>query len=131
MAYTGSIDLISGIRQANGGTFPLVDATAVRVDDETRLDEALGNLDNEVVVSDTKFLLQAENVPDTVQTITFDGSGNVSQITHTANGTAVRTDTFTFGTGSITEVRTLATGEVMTIVTDTATLVTTVTYTAA
>lgn len=124
MAYNGSIDLISGIRQANGGTFPLVDATAVRVDDETRLNDALERLDAE-------FLLQAENVPDTVQTITFDGSGNVSQITHTANGTAVRTDTFTFGTGSITEVRTLATGEAMTIVTDTTTLVTTVTYTAA
>ena len=38
MAYNGSIELISGIKQKNNGNFPLVDATAVRVDDATRLD---------------------------------------------------------------------------------------------
>ena len=32
-AYSGSIELISGIKQKNGGTFPLVDAGAVQVDD--------------------------------------------------------------------------------------------------
>ena len=41
MAYTGSVELISGIKQKNNGTFPLVDASAVRVDDTTRLDAAL------------------------------------------------------------------------------------------
>ena len=41
MAYTGSVELISGIKQKNNGTFPLVDASAVRVDDATRLDAAL------------------------------------------------------------------------------------------
>lgn len=44
MAYNGSVELISGITQANNGSFPLVDASAVRVDDETRLDEALENI---------------------------------------------------------------------------------------
>ena len=42
--------------------------------------------------------------------------------------TAVRTDVFTFGTSTITEVRTLATGESLTIVTNTDTLETTTTY---
>lgn len=41
MAYNGSIDLISGIRQKNNGDFPLVDAKDVRVTDQQRLDAAL------------------------------------------------------------------------------------------
>lgn len=41
MAYEGTIDLISGIRPKNGGTFPLVDAKDVRVTDDMRLPEAL------------------------------------------------------------------------------------------
>ena len=77
--------------------------------------------------------LQEENIPGTTQTITFDSSGNVSQIKHCTTGTttAVRTDAFTFAANSITEVRTLATGESLTIVTNTTTLETTVTYAAA
>ena len=76
--------------------------------------------------------LQEENIPDTTQTITFDGNGNVSQIVHTdGNNVAIRTDVFTFAANSITEVRTLNTGESLTIVTDTDTLTTTVTYAAA
>lgn len=41
MAYKGSVELISGITQKNNGDFPLVDASAVRVTDEKRLDEVL------------------------------------------------------------------------------------------
>lgn len=74
------------------------------------------------------FTLQEENVPGTTQTISFDSVGNVSQIVHSANGVAVRTDVFTFGADTITEVRTLSTGESLTIVTNTDTLVTTTTY---
>lgn len=32
-AYKGSVELISGITQKNGGTFPLMDAAAVQYDD--------------------------------------------------------------------------------------------------
>ena len=43
--YNGSIELISGITQKNGGNFPLVDATAVQVDDTgKRLDVRLKEL---------------------------------------------------------------------------------------
>lgn len=69
-----------------------------------------------------------EMVPDTVQTIAFDQAGNVQSITHSNGGTAVRTDVYTFGTETITEVRTLATGQSLTIVTNTTTLATTITY---
>lgn len=82
------------------------------------------------VLNDAKLLLH-EVIPDTVQSITFNGTtGNISTITHVRNGTTIRTDTFTFGTGVITEVRTLNTGEKLTIATNTTTLQTTVTYSA-
>lgn len=44
MAYTGTVDLISGIRPKNNQTFPLVNAKDVYVDDETRLDDVLGSV---------------------------------------------------------------------------------------
>lgn len=86
---------------------------------------AIGGLKSEI-------LLQEETIPDTTQTISFDSSGNVSSIVH-KDGTnnTIRSDVFTFGTNTITEVRTLYTGETLTIVTNTTTLVTTVTYAAA
>ena len=77
-------------------------------------------------------LLQEETIPDTTQTISSDSSGNVSSIIHKdGSNNAIRSDAFTFGTNTITEVRTLYTGETLTIVTNTITLVTTVTYAAA
>lgn len=43
--YNGSIELISGLKQANGQDFPLMEAHAVQVDENgTRLDEALKNV---------------------------------------------------------------------------------------
>lgn len=70
-----------------------------------------------------------EMVPDTTQAIAFDQTtGNVQSITHSSNGVAVRTDVYTFGTNTITEVRTLSTGQSLTIVTNTETLATTITY---
>ena len=86
---------------------------------------ARGNIS---VISKEEMTLQMENIPSTVQSITFDASGNIQSITHMAGSTAVRTDVFTFGDGTITEVRTLATGESLSIVTDTDTLETTTTY---
>lgn len=75
--------------------------------------------------------LQEDSIPGTTQTITFDADGDVQRIVHSSGNTAVRTDVFTFGTDTITEVRTLASGASLTIVTNTDTLVTTVTMTAA
>lgn len=44
--YKGSVELISGLTQKNGGTFPLVNATAVQVDNTgKRLDEKLKELE--------------------------------------------------------------------------------------
>lgn len=76
--------------------------------------------------------LQIENmlvhseIPGTVQTVTFDANNNPSTITHSASGTTVRTDTFTWTTGSVTEVRTLSTGKTITITTNLTTLAQTI-----
>lgn len=47
--YDGSIDLISGIRQKNGGTFALMEANAIMVDEnDTRLDKKLEDIDRSI-----------------------------------------------------------------------------------
>ena len=102
------------------------------------LASGLGDLETEIGadVADLRgaLLLEQDEIPDTVQSIAFDGGGNVQSIMHkkrTNQSETVRTDAFTFAGSTITEVRTLASGESLTIVTDTDTLVTTVTYAAA
>lgn len=52
MAYSGSVDLISGLRPKNNGTFPLINAPDVLVgeEDDTRLDEALRGKDEKMRV---------------------------------------------------------------------------------
>ena len=45
MAYNGSVELISGLTQKNGGSFPLVNAPDVQVDDDgTRLPVMLAKI---------------------------------------------------------------------------------------
>ena len=73
--------------------------------------------------------LETDLLPDTTQTAIFDLAGNVSRIEHKdENNNNVRVDEFTFAADTITEKRTLYTNETLTIVTNTNTLVTTVTY---
>lgn len=78
------------------------------------------------------FILETENIENTVQTISFAADGSISSIVHKdGSNNVIRTDAFTFGSDTITETRTLYTGEILTIETNTNTLTTTVTYTAA
>ena len=76
---------------------------------------------------DAYTILLNDNVPNTTQAYTFT-DGKVSQITHNRNSVAIRTDVFTYGTGTITEKRTLNTGESVTLVTNLTTLETAVEY---
>ena len=49
--YTGSVELISGIKQKNNGDFPLAEAHSIQVDEnDKRLDEVLKEL-NELGLS--------------------------------------------------------------------------------
>ena len=96
--------------------------------DYSALTEDVTDLKSAINAQSAEIAFQEDSIPGTTQTITFDADGNVQRIVHSSGNTAVRTDVFTFGDGTITEVRTLATGESLTIVTDTDTLETTTTY---
>ena len=118
-----------------------IDGTEYNIDDvsavdysevQSLTDEQKGQARENIGAWDSVYsLLLNEEIPNTVQSISFDSSGNISSITHASGNTTIRTDAFTFGTGTITEVRTLNTGESLTFVTNLTTLQTTVTYEAA
>lgn len=76
-----------------------------------------------------EYILHLENIPGTEQSVVFDPPGILKSITHAAGNDVVRTDTFTFGSNTITEVRQLPSGAKLTIVTNLNTLVTQTTYT--
>ncbi len=71
--------------------------------------------------------LLGSTISGTTQTVTFDANGKPQRIVHTANNAAVRTDVFTWGENSVTELRTLANGKHITITTNLTTLETVIT----
>lgn len=86
MAYEGTIDLISGLRPKNGGSFPLVDAKDVRVDDDTRMSDVAGKVVDQgdgtaysvrvISQADYEALEQAGTVdPATLYFVEEDGNG--------------------------------------------------------
>lgn len=79
-------------------------------------------------VTHRNMLLVAESLEDATVTPTFDNDGNIVGLTHTVNGSTVRTDTITITSSTATEVRTLSTGERLTITTDLTTKVSTLVY---
>lgn len=124
MAYNGSVTLISGIVQKNNGEFPLVDATAVRIDDNTRLSDLAFNIE-----IDSKLLNKI--IKNTRQEIIYT-NGVVTGVRHVSlNGSVIRTDAFNVSSNPMVETRTLSTGEKLTISTDLTTLTSTITYTPA
>lgn len=106
----------------NIGTLSNLTTTA-----KDNLVNAINEVDTEASDLKSDFVLEMDEIPDTVQSYAF-VDGTVSQITHNRSGVAVRTDVFTYATNTITEVRTLNTGESLTIVTNLQTLETAVTY---
>lgn len=115
MAYNGSVELIGGLKQKNNGSFALVDATAVRVDDAMRLGVALELLQD--IINNTR--------QDVVKT-----ENEITGIQHFRGNTIIRTDTFALSGDTMVETRVLnTTGEQLTISTDLTTLTSTITYT--
>ena len=70
--------------------------------------------------------LMSSDIPGTTTTVVTDSNGNPTSITYSANNTTVRTDTFVWGTNTVTETRTLANGKYITITTNLTTLAKTV-----
>ena len=87
-----------------------------------KLDEENRALKTEIVNGTIEENLLRSELPGTAVAVTFDSNDNPSTITHSKNGTTIRTDVFTWGTDTVTEVRTLATGKKITITTDLVTL---------
>lgn len=113
---------VSNVNQA-GDT----QAAAVEQKGEEALAELQEYADLPEDVTDLKSAINFfDDIPGTVQTVNFDANGNPSSIVHTANGEAVRTDSFTWGVNTVTEKRELADGSYITFVTDLTTLVTTI-----
>lgn len=48
MPYTGSIELLSGLKAKNNANFPLVDAKDVRINDDTRLSQKITELNSTI-----------------------------------------------------------------------------------
>jgi len=102
-------------------------ATSGKAADAKAVGDELSEIKADLDAQDKYSILLNDEVPNTTQDYTFT-NGRVSQVTHSRNSVAVRTDVFTYGTGTITEVRTLASGESLTIQTNLSTLETIVTY---
>ena len=79
-------------------------------------------LKTEITNGETEKELLTGEIPGTTQTVTMDSNGNPVSIVHTANNEAIRTDSFVWGTDTVTETRTLASGKYITIQTDLVTL---------
>lgn len=120
-------------RKTNGVDASWTEANWIETDIDARFDTIEGevsDLKEDLSESDVLQKLLHDNVPDTVQNYTFT-DGTVSRVEHKSGNTVKRSDVFTYGTTSITEVRTLDSGESLTIVTNLSTLETSVTYSAA
>ena len=111
--YNGSIELISGITQKGGGTFPLASAKDIQVDDEgTRLDGKLEAIDEKL-----------KNPTSTLPTVTENDNGKVLSVvggawaaaTGAAGGATIPTYDLTAMGLPTVEVN----GEVVELVTDT------------
>lgn len=126
MAYNGTIDLIAGIRPKNSGTFPLVAAKDVYINDGTRLSDVVFN-------NNVDELLLQNIIKNTRQEVIYaTGTTNITGVRHiNTSNVVVRTDTYSVTTNPLVETRTLNTGESLTISTNLTTLVTTITYTPA
>lgn len=151
MPYNGTVDLIAGIRQKNGGTFALVDAPAVRIDDNTRLSDLvlgvnnqfneineqlsdinteLENINLELNKNEIDERLLHSNIKNTRQEVNFNSSGKITNVKHIDfTNKIVRTDTFSIDTNPLVETRILDTGDKLTISTNLTTLTSTITYT--
>ena len=105
----------------------LIDDTAGSGDtDKTWSADKLWDLNSAITQSQTEENLLRSEMPGTATTVTMDSNGNPTSIVHTANSETVRTDSFVWGTGTVTETRTLANGKYITITTNLETLAQTI-----
>lgn len=91
-----------------------------------KTDAELADVKSAITQGELEENLLRSEMPGTSTTVTMDSNGNPTSIVHTENSATVRTDTFVWGTGTVTETRTLANGKYITITTDLTTLAQTI-----
>ena len=117
------------IKGSDGDPTALIDDTSTaqnRTWSAKKLDEEKQSLKTQIVNGTIEENLLRSELPGTAVAVTFDSNDNPATITHSKNNVTIRTDVFTWGTDSVTEVRTLATGKKITIVTNLVTLAQTI-----
>ena len=90
-----------------------------------RIGEEVGALTSDFNNLNIEEILLRSELPGTTVEVTFDANGNPTMITHSANNNTIRTDVFTWGDGTVTEVRT-ASSKKITITTNLLTLAQTI-----
>jgi hypothetical protein len=116
----------------NGSAWTDGGAYTTGVADNTMSTSSTNPVQNKIVTGHINNMinLYSEEPPNTAQTISYT-DGIVSQVVHKSGGTTIRTDTYTYGSNTFTEVRTLNTGAKLTIVTNLTTYESTTTYVSA
>ena len=74
MAYNGTVELVAGIKPKNNGSFPIVNAHDVYVDDSTRLDAKLTSLGNSASIAPTEASSTASSAHAVGSYLFFDGT---------------------------------------------------------
>ena len=126
-----NLDCIKGDKGDPGDPTELIDDTAGAGDTDKVWSADKSASVNSTTMSALNALEVDENLlrsemPGTSTTVTMDSNGNPTSIVHTANSATVRTDSFVWGTGIVTETRTLANGKYITITTNLETLAQTI-----
>lgn len=131
LTTTAKNNLVAAINEAaqsgggggGGGAVSSVNGkTGAVVLDAGDIDYDSGTVEDELDSLNISDDLLYEYIPGTTQTVSFDSNNKPSSIVHSKNGTAYRTDIFTWASESVTEQRTLASGERITISTNLTTL---------
>lgn len=94
MPYDGSIELLSGIKPKNNGTFPLVNAEDVYVDSDNRLDDALAKIGDGLKLNEDALSLTNDGTAVSGGTVYLPSYGlnyhsDTGGLSLTKNGTAI------------------------------------------
>ncbi len=117
--YDGSAWVSGGVYNSAGmNTDTTLEMAGIPADAEAT-GEAVANLSRQLSDKDL-----FDDIPGTTQTVTFDSNDQPASVVYTSGTDTVRSDVFTWGDGTVTEVRTLADGRHVTYVTNLTTLVT-------
>ena len=111
-----------------GATVALIKALAPKTDpaEIEQIEEDVSDLKTAIHGVEQEEKILRSELLGVSTTVVMDGNGNPTSITYTKDNETVRTDTFVWGTDSVTETRTLANGKYITITTNLNTLAQTI-----